>query len=76
MLGVGFEFHVFTLLGGKKKTTTKKPPFSIPPKSDSYREDSFTLKALKSPHFRFMFSETQAETEGLRGEGWSPAEQC
>lgn len=68
MLGVGFEFHVFTLLGGKKKTT-RKTPFSIPPKSGSYREDSFTLKALKSPHFRFMFSETQPETEGLKGKG-------
>lgn len=51
MLGVGFEFHVFTLLGGKKKTTTKKTTLFYTPQKRLLQRRQLHLESAKKYPF-------------------------
>lgn len=51
MLGVGFEFHVFTLLSGKKKTTKKKNTLFYTPKKRLLQRRQLHLESTKKSPF-------------------------
>lgn len=66
--GVGFRFHVFTLLDGKKTKNLSKP-------KNQLLQQKHVPRALKiSPSSLLSCSMTlRPVTEGLRGGGWSQA---
>lgn len=60
MLGVGFEFHVFTLLGGKKNNE-KNTLFYTPQKRLLQRRQLHLESAKKSPFSLHVLRDTTGD---------------
>lgn len=61
MLGVGFEFHVFTLLGGKKNNNEKNTLFYTPKKWLLQRRQLHLESAKKSPFLLHVLRDTTGD---------------